>query len=51
MTKRGAPPQDPVDFCEREYDRLVRVLSLYCGSGPVAEELAHEAPRAQPEAP
>lgn len=39
----GAPPEDLADFCEQEYERLVRVLSLYCGSGPVAQELAHEA--------
>lgn len=43
MTKRTAPPEDLADFCEQEYERLVRVLSLYCGSGPIAEELAHDA--------
>lgn len=43
MTRKGAPPEGLADFCEQEYEGLVRVLSLYCGSGPVAEELAHEA--------
>lgn len=30
-------------FCRTEYPRLVGVLTLYCGSRPVAEELAQEA--------
>jgi RNA polymerase sigma factor (sigma-70 family) len=31
------------EFCDREYPRLVRALSLYCGHREVAEELAQEA--------
>lgn len=30
-------------FCDREYPRLVGALSLYCGDGGLAEELAQEA--------
>ena len=32
-----------VEFCEREYPRLVGALSLYCGQQPLAEEFAQEA--------
>lgn len=42
MMKRGAPPEGLAAFCEEEYERLVRLLSLYCGNGAIAEELAHE---------
>lgn len=30
-------------FCHREYPRLVGALTLYCGDGHVAQELAQEA--------
>jgi RNA polymerase sigma-70 factor (ECF subfamily) len=32
-----------VDFCEREYPRLVGAISLYCGERALAEEFAQEA--------
>lgn len=32
-----------VDFCEREYPRLVGAISLYCGERGLAEEFAQEA--------
>ena len=39
----GTPPADLVAFCTLEHDPLVRFLSLYCGDGPLAEELAQDA--------
>lgn len=49
MTKRlgtrgmvGAP-DDLVAFCDRHYDGIVGALSLYCGDGDLARELAQEA--------
>ena len=37
------PPAELVAFCEREYPRLVGVLTLYCGDPWVADELAQDA--------
>lgn len=44
----AARPGDEEDaalaaFCHREYARLVGALTLYCGDGDVAQELAQEA--------
>lgn len=36
-------PDDLAVFCRHEYPRLVGALSLYCGDGYLAEELAQEA--------
>ena len=36
-------PDALVAFCQREHPRLVGTLSLYCGDGALAEELAQEA--------
>lgn len=38
-----AVPQDFSIFCATEYPRLVRALSLYCGSRDAAEDAAQEA--------
>lgn len=39
----AGPSDDRVEFCTREFPRLVGALSLYCGDRGVAEELAQEA--------
>jgi RNA polymerase sigma factor (sigma-70 family) len=37
------PPEDLAAFCVSEYPRLVRALSLYCGSREEAEDAAQDA--------
>lgn len=37
------PPEDLAAFCASEYPRLVRALSLYCGSREEAEDAAQDA--------
>jgi len=43
MGTRDNPPEGLAEFCNQEHERLVRILSLYCGSPALAEEFAQEA--------
>lgn len=43
MGTRNDPPKELSEFCIQEHERLVRILSLYCGSPALAEEVAQEA--------
>lgn len=40
--KHNLPHEDLSSFCAFEYERLVGMLGLYCGSREVAEELAQD---------